>query len=77
MKKITIYNVSCTACGEVFCVQTRKAAMRKHKAHVNGHCKIINFWQEANKILGRELTASEIGKLLGVVQTPKAKSKGK
>lgn len=63
---ITIHGVSCQACGEMFRAGTQKEAKRKHQAHVDGKCKIINFWQKANKILGRELTHSEVIKLMGL-----------
>lgn len=59
------------ACGEIFCAKTQKGAIRKHKTHVGGKCKILNFWQEANKILDRELTWSEVVKLMGLDKQPK------
>lgn len=66
MKQITIHRVSCQICGEMFCSTTQKGAVRKHKIHVDKKCKILRFWEDANKILGRELTYSEVMKLLGM-----------
>jgi len=66
MKQITIHRVSCQGCGEMFCARTQKEAIRKHKAHVDGKCRILNFWQKANKILGRELTRLEVIELLNL-----------
>lgn len=65
MEQITIHRISCRACGEIFCARTLKKAVHKHKIHV-GKCKILRFWKEANKILGKELTHSEVAKLLGI-----------
>lgn len=65
-KQITIHRVSCQVCGEIFYARTQKEAVHKHKIHIDGKCKILNFWREANKILGRELTYSEAIKLMGL-----------
>lgn len=56
----------------MFCARTQKEAIRKHKAHVDGKCKILNFWKKANEILGRELTCSEVGELMGLSKPRKA-----
>ena len=64
--QITIYRSSCIACGEMFCGKTQKDANRKHKIHVDKKCKILRAWKGFNKILGRELTHSEVIKLLGL-----------
>lgn len=66
IKQITIHRISCQVCGEMFCAGTQKEAIRKHTVHVDGKCKILNFWQSTNKILGRELTYSEVIKLMGL-----------
>jgi hypothetical protein len=53
-------------CGEVFCSATPKQTKAKHKKHVDKECKVFRFWKAANKILGRELMAKEVGDLLGI-----------
>jgi len=65
VKQITIHRVSCNACGEIFCGTTQKKALCKHKIHIK-KCKVLRFWEEANKILGRELSLIEVNELLGI-----------
>ena len=65
MKKLIIHRVSCRACGEMFCASSLKKAKDKHQQHIKS-CKILSFWEKANKILGRELTQEEVDKLMGL-----------
>ncbi len=65
VKKIVIHRTSCRACGEMFSALSSKEAKNKHKKHIK-ECKMLLFWEKANKILERVLTAKEVAELLRI-----------
>lgn len=64
-KEIAIFTVSCRVCGEKFSALSLNKAKDKHHEHIK-ECRILSFWEKANKILDRELSAKEVFKLLGI-----------